>query len=527
MDIRQVEERCHALILSTQNTIVEDENVKCHKDDCECDSFESNLFKPSACMNCFHDVLLHYGEGKDGYFGTTAVDTQTDNQLQDTQQQQQQHSLQSAADSLAAACAHGRLALVAGLLKVNADVNHCVNDEFDTPLILASIQGHAAIVKLLLSQQDIRVNQQNAQGWTALHVASAKGHVEVVQMLIDDGHASVDVDARIQCKHRQGTALFEAVYYGHVLCAMWLKECAGASVILGDGRSLHDVRSIGATRYELRELIEDHADYTVINQVNQVNQDENELEADCKVDEPIRGRADTVEIEKAESVTSEVCNVPVFDDSNITEEEPPPDIVSEPDVEQQRWNEAPPLFPTIPEEVKDIIDAADHALAPTIDEILNTPPTRPRVHTRVATIDEPWNVSTELEAAPGEEPLPDVESQPDAELNEYLLAQMRRKARRVTFAPEEKNEIITVERYIDPDVDVWHIDLELLDETDAVDELELRNSNSGHKRSLKERVQELANRSVTTARQKAKPKRKLKSKAAMMREKMMQQRTKK
>jgi ankyrin repeat protein len=49
--------------------------------------------------------------------------------------------------------------------------------------MLASEKGHKEIVKILLENKNIEINQTTKSGWTALMLACEKGHVEIVKML--------------------------------------------------------------------------------------------------------------------------------------------------------------------------------------------------------------------------------------------------------------------------------------------------------------------------------------------------------
>ena len=78
--------------------------------------------------------------------------------------------------------------LVARLLAdpgINVNAPHGV-----TALYLAChvcLEGHTAVVELLLAVENINVNAQIVNGYTALHVASIKKHTEVVELLLACG----------------------------------------------------------------------------------------------------------------------------------------------------------------------------------------------------------------------------------------------------------------------------------------------------------------------------------------------------
>jgi ankyrin repeat protein/uncharacterized protein YdaT len=89
-----------------------------------------------------------------------------------------------------------------------------------TPLILASQNGHAEIVKLLLNA-GAKVKAKGKNNATALHVSSANGHIEIVKLLLDAG-------AKLNSETKNGTtALSVALQNGHTEIAKLLLD-AGA-----------------------------------------------------------------------------------------------------------------------------------------------------------------------------------------------------------------------------------------------------------------------------------------------------------
>ena len=58
------------------------------------------------------------------------------------------------------------------------------NENSDTPLHLACLQGHTDVVKVLL-EAGAEVEARNSSLWTPLDCASAKGHVFCVHELLD------------------------------------------------------------------------------------------------------------------------------------------------------------------------------------------------------------------------------------------------------------------------------------------------------------------------------------------------------
>ena len=78
------------------------------------------------------------------------------------------------------------LAMIAALLKAGADVNS--RDEYgSTALSRASYRGNKDLVKLLLAQPGIKLDQTNVDGETALMMAAENGHAEIVEMLLKAG----------------------------------------------------------------------------------------------------------------------------------------------------------------------------------------------------------------------------------------------------------------------------------------------------------------------------------------------------
>jgi ankyrin repeat protein len=74
-----------------------------------------------------------------------------------------------------------------------------------TALIAASSNSHEAVVKLLLSHNDVVVNTQDKEGRTAHFVASAHGHVTVVKLLL-----SHNSDMQLEARNGQ-TALVDEI----------------------------------------------------------------------------------------------------------------------------------------------------------------------------------------------------------------------------------------------------------------------------------------------------------------------------
>lgn len=76
------------------------------------------------------------------------------------------------------------------LLAEGADVN-VIDEEGNTPLMLASRIGNPRIVKIILAHNPV-LNVKNMNGYTALMIASEQGQTHIVEQLLAKG-ASVSV----------------------------------------------------------------------------------------------------------------------------------------------------------------------------------------------------------------------------------------------------------------------------------------------------------------------------------------------
>jgi cytohesin len=110
------------------------------------------------------------------------------------------------------------------LIAAGANVNVIVSEMYYgriTPLIVASENGHASTVELLLSA-GADVSHRPSSGKTALRVAANEGHADVVRLLVD---AVVRSKANRRCFD---SPLWHAVTSGHMKCVDLLLG-AGAS----------------------------------------------------------------------------------------------------------------------------------------------------------------------------------------------------------------------------------------------------------------------------------------------------------
>lgn len=87
---------------------------------------------------------------------------------------------------------------------------HIINEERQTPLLIAAAEGHENIVKLLLATGKVRLNFRGPNGQTPLSIAAASGNTDLVRLLLRQGGADVNA------KDCQGeTALSKAAANGY------------------------------------------------------------------------------------------------------------------------------------------------------------------------------------------------------------------------------------------------------------------------------------------------------------------------
>jgi ankyrin repeat protein len=91
------------------------------------------------------------------------------------------------------------------------------NKADESPLMMAALKGHTAIVKKLIGR-DADVNKP---GWSPLHYAATYGHLEIMTLLLDN-HAYIDASSP-----NESTPLMMAALYGTPSAVKLLLE-AGA-----------------------------------------------------------------------------------------------------------------------------------------------------------------------------------------------------------------------------------------------------------------------------------------------------------
>ncbi|KAK7478206.1 hypothetical protein BaRGS_00030567 [Batillaria attramentaria] len=114
------------------------------------------------------------------------------------------------------ACEQGDVDSVQTLLDQGSDVDS-VDDDENTPLQVASANGHESVVRLLI-MRGAGLDKRNVFGWTPLLQASRYGHTGVVALLVQH-------QADIHAKNRYGaSALTLAARGGHIQTVKLLAE---------------------------------------------------------------------------------------------------------------------------------------------------------------------------------------------------------------------------------------------------------------------------------------------------------------
>ncbi|XP_067125162.1 serine/threonine-protein phosphatase 6 regulatory ankyrin repeat subunit B-like [Centruroides vittatus] len=125
----------------------------------------------------------------------------------------------------------GKLDVCSTLLELNADA-HAIDNQGQTPLLLAAENDHPEIVKLFLHHKPELVSMANSSGFTCAHIAAMKGSVAVIKELMKFNRHLVTT-ARNKSNN---TALHLAAAGGHAkLVKVLLEAGASATDENGDG----------------------------------------------------------------------------------------------------------------------------------------------------------------------------------------------------------------------------------------------------------------------------------------------------
>lgn len=115
----------------------------------------------------------------------------------------------------------------------------------ESPLMLASLKGHAALVRKLIAR-DAHVNKP---GWAPLHYAATGGNPEVIALLLEH-HAFIDAESP-----NRTTPLMMAAHYGTPQAVKLLLE-EGADVTMRNALGLSAIDfAQGANRRDVAEMI--------------------------------------------------------------------------------------------------------------------------------------------------------------------------------------------------------------------------------------------------------------------------------
>ena len=151
-------------------------------------------------------------------------------------------------------CYKGNIEEVRAALGRGEDVN-CLNNNSNiyshrlqqTGLMLAVMNKHNSIVKLLLEQPTVDLNLTDHQGYTALHYAANHNNVEAVQLLLADSRFH-----SVNLKDSHGkTPVMNAIFYkkNGALRELVANPSVDLDTRDGEGRSLEEV-----SRWALKNL---------------------------------------------------------------------------------------------------------------------------------------------------------------------------------------------------------------------------------------------------------------------------------
>lgn len=110
-------------------------------------------------------------------------------------------------ENIHTAAEHGDLELVKSFIEQNPKLLHDKDNEGNTPLHIACLNGKKSIVEFLISQ-NADVNEKNNMGNPSLHFAALGGYADIIEILLENG---ADINAK---DDRGFTAIRFAVFRG-------------------------------------------------------------------------------------------------------------------------------------------------------------------------------------------------------------------------------------------------------------------------------------------------------------------------
>uniref|UniRef100_A0A1I8HHF1 ANK_REP_REGION domain-containing protein n=1 Tax=Macrostomum lignano TaxID=282301 RepID=A0A1I8HHF1_9PLAT len=152
--------------------------------------------------------------------------------------------------ALCLAAAGGHTDLLNLFLQHKADVN-AQDEDGDTPLITAVINGKNAFVRALLDQcgDKLNLDLRNKAGKTAIQIAFKAGNEEVVTLLADK-------NARFDCDdEKQKKILFKCAVEGKAFfIKFWFRQHPGKQAVINMTRNSHTLSSVSALNGSLDVL---------------------------------------------------------------------------------------------------------------------------------------------------------------------------------------------------------------------------------------------------------------------------------
>jgi ankyrin repeat protein len=163
---------------------------------------------------------------------------------------------------LITAALKGDAAVLAELLAAGADVNSACSQYGDTALTFAALFGYLEVVRMLLKQPGVNMNQADHRGATPLMYAVANDHTDVVACLLDAG-----AQVNLADKSDGDTALIQAARSGRLETFQMLLKHPGVGMdsadLCGETALFHAARRKNPAF--VASLLDTGADMTVVN----------------------------------------------------------------------------------------------------------------------------------------------------------------------------------------------------------------------------------------------------------------------